>query len=108
MTTEIKLIPTDNLISIIPFIKQLNPTLPETTFKTRLEEMIAQGYQCAGLYIDNQLIGICGLWIMTKLYVGKHIEPDNVFCYVANATVCVNRVLAPEGEFLSSAQPTLA
>ncbi|WP_411725845.1 GNAT family N-acetyltransferase [Methyloglobulus sp.] len=79
MSTEIKLIPTDNLISIIPLIKLLNPALPETMFKTRLEEMIAQGYQCAGLYIDNKLIGICGLWIMTKLYVGKHIEPDNVF-----------------------------
>ncbi|EQD69526.1 GCN5-related N-acetyltransferase, partial [mine drainage metagenome] len=37
-----------------------------------------QGYQCAGLYDDGRLIGICGLWILTKYYVGKHIEPDNV------------------------------
>jgi GNAT superfamily N-acetyltransferase len=79
MTTEIKLIPNDKLISIIPFIKQLNPALPETTLKTRLEEMITQGYRCAGMYMDNDLIGICGFWIMTKFYVGKHIEPDNVF-----------------------------
>lgn len=79
MTTEIKLIPTDNLISIIPLTKHLNPALPESTLKTRLDEMISQGYQCVGLYIDSRLIGICGLWIMTKLYVGKHIEPDNVF-----------------------------
>ena len=77
--TEIKLIPPDNLISIIPLIQQLNPSVPETTLKTRLEEMITQGYQCAGLYSDDQLVGICGLWIMTKFYVGKHIEPDNVF-----------------------------
>jgi GNAT superfamily N-acetyltransferase len=79
MTTEIKLIPKDQLIAIIPLIKHLNPTLYETTLKTRLEEMITQGYQCAGLYIDQQLIGLCGMWIMTKFYVGKHIEPDNVF-----------------------------
>jgi GNAT superfamily N-acetyltransferase len=79
MTTEIKLIPKDKLVSIIPLIQRLNPTVPETILKTRLEEMVAQGYQCAGLYIDNQLIGICGMWIMTKFYVGKHIEPDNVF-----------------------------
>jgi GNAT superfamily N-acetyltransferase len=76
---EIKLIPNDKLISIIPLIKKLNPTIPETTLNIRLEEMIAQGYQCAGLYKGNKLIGICGLWIMTKFYVGKHIEPDNVF-----------------------------
>lgn len=79
MTTEIKLIPTDNLISIIPLIKLLNPSFPESTLKIRLEEMIGQGYQCAGLYFDNQLVGVCGLWVMTKFYVGKHIEPDNVF-----------------------------
>jgi GNAT superfamily N-acetyltransferase len=79
MKTEIKLIPPDNLISITPLIKELNPTLDETTLKTRLEEMVAQGYRCAGMYIEGQLIGICGLWIMTKFYVGKHIEPDNVF-----------------------------
>ncbi len=79
MVTEIEIIPTENLISIIPLIKRLNPALSETIIKTRLEEMVGQGYQCAGLYHDNELIGICGLWIITKLYVGKHIEPDNVF-----------------------------
>jgi GNAT superfamily N-acetyltransferase len=79
MTIEIKLIPKDQLISIIFLIKHLNPTLSETTLKTRLDEMIGQGYQCAGLYLDDQLIGICGIWIMTKFYVGKHIEPDNVY-----------------------------
>lgn len=79
MTTEIKLISEDKLVSIIPLIQQLNPSLPEATLKIRLEEMIVQGYQCAGLYIENQLIGICGIWMMTKFYVGKHIEADNVF-----------------------------
>ena len=79
MPHKIKLIPKDQLISIIPLIKHLNPTLSETTLKTRLDEMLDQAYQCAGLYLDDQLIGICGFWIMTKFYVGKHIEPDNVF-----------------------------
>jgi GNAT superfamily N-acetyltransferase len=76
---EIKLIPKDKLVSIIPFIKELNPNIPESTLKTRIDEMVVQGYQCAGLYNDGILIGICGLWVMTKFYVGKHIEPDNVF-----------------------------
>ncbi len=79
MTTEIKLIQKYKLVSIIPLIQLLNPNVPETTLTIRLEEMIAQGYQCAGLYLDKQLIGICGIWIMTKFYIGKHIEPDNVY-----------------------------
>ena len=40
--------------------------------------MVEQGYQCVGIYSGDKLIGICGLWILTKYYVGKHIEPDNV------------------------------
>jgi GNAT superfamily N-acetyltransferase len=79
MTIEIQLIPTDNLISIIPLIQLINPSLPESELEDRLKEMVTQGYQCAGLYFENRLIGICGLWIVTKFYVGKHIEPDNVF-----------------------------
>jgi GNAT superfamily N-acetyltransferase len=79
MTSEINLIPNDKLVSIIPLIQQLNPTIPETTLTIRLEEMVNQGYQCIGLYLDEQLIGICGMWMMTKFYVGKHIEPDNVY-----------------------------
>ena len=79
MAIEIKLIVKERLISILPLAKLINPTLPEATLKSRLEDMVAQGYQCAGVYSDNQLVGICGLWILTKFYVGKHIEPDNVF-----------------------------
>lgn len=78
MAIEIRLIPQEQIHSIIPLTQLLNPSLPETILKSRLDEMVAQGYRCAGLYLEDNLIGICGLWIMTKLYVGKYIEPDNV------------------------------
>lgn len=79
MAANIKIIPKNDFTTILPLIQLLNPTLPENTLRTRLNEMAAQAYQCAGFYLDDQLIGICGFWIMTKFYVGKHIEPDNVF-----------------------------
>jgi GNAT superfamily N-acetyltransferase len=28
--------------------------------------------------MGDQLIGMSGLWLLNKYYVGKHIEPDNV------------------------------
>ena len=40
--------------------------------------MIGQGYQCAGAYIGERLVGICGLWVATRFYCGKYLEPDNV------------------------------
>jgi hypothetical protein len=30
------------------------------------------------MYNEERLIGICGLWYMTRHYVGKSIEPDHV------------------------------
>ena len=75
---EIKLIASDQIFSIIPLLQTLNPAISETVLQDRLNEMVEQGYQCAGIYSDQHVIGICGLWILTKYYVGKHIEPDNV------------------------------
>ena len=74
----IKLIDTDKLYSIIPLLRVLNEKIDEDTLKQRLEEMIRQGYQCVGIYDQEMLAGISGLWFLTKYYVGKHIEPDNV------------------------------
>jgi GNAT superfamily N-acetyltransferase len=78
ISIKIKLIASEQIFSIIPLLQTLNPTISESVLQGRLNEMVDQGYQCAGVYSDDKLIGICGLWIITKYYVGKHIEPDNV------------------------------
>ena len=75
---EIKLIKKEEIFSIIPLLKVLNSQIADDTLKHRLTEMVSQGYECVGVYEQKKLIGICGLWILTKHYVGKHIEPDNV------------------------------
>ena len=56
----------------------LDESLNETLLKERLGEMLGQNYRCIGIYDNEKLIGICGIWILTKYYVGKYIEPDNV------------------------------
>jgi len=63
---------------IIPFLRLLNEKISVETLTERLEEMKHQAYECVGVFENGELIGISGLWIMTKYYVGKHIEPDNV------------------------------
>lgn len=79
MSLSIELIPGENLELIVPLLLLANPDVEEQTLKQRLNEMREQGYQCAGVFDQGELIAICGLWILTKYYVGKHIEPDNVF-----------------------------
>lgn len=65
--------------SIVPLLAQLNPRISDDVLESRLKDMILQGYQCVGVFDIDKLIGISGIWMLTKYYVGKHIEPDNVF-----------------------------
>jgi GNAT superfamily N-acetyltransferase len=75
---EFRFIKNENIYSIIPLLQVLNKKVSEEVLKTRLDEMIKQKYKCIGIFDDKQLVGICGIWILTKYYVGKHIEPDNI------------------------------
>ena len=77
-TVTVRLIPTNRLSVILPLVKILNPGIEEDLLARRLEEMPGQGYRCAGAYQNEQLVGICGLWVTTRFYCGRMIEPDNV------------------------------
>jgi len=74
----IQLIPNDQMDSIIPLLQMLNDSIAEHILQKRIKEMVSQGYQCVGVFDKDRLVGICGLWLLTKYYVGKHLEPDNV------------------------------
>lgn len=75
---EIKLIPTKDILTILPLLKKLNKITSEKILKQRLLEMTTQHYKCVGMYINDELIGISGLWFLTRHYSGKTIEPDHV------------------------------
>ena len=79
MTIEFKLIHESDIDSIVPLLMQLDPALAREIIEDRLAMMLAQGYECIGVYDSEDLIGICGIWTLVKYYVGKHLEPDNVF-----------------------------
>ncbi|WP_298539288.1 GNAT family N-acetyltransferase [uncultured Aquimarina sp.] len=76
---SIKLIPKQDIEVVLPLLKELYPKITRITLKKRLAEMVFSGYECIGVYKNSELIGISGIWFLTKLYVGKHIEPDNVY-----------------------------
>ena len=75
----IRFIEKEEIEMIVPLLGQLNSNIKANVLRRRLSEMITQGYQCVGVFEEGILIGISGLWILTKYYVGKHVEPDNVF-----------------------------
>jgi GNAT superfamily N-acetyltransferase len=78
---KIALIAKEQIHSIIPLLRILDPKIEEQTLNERLEDMLAHNYECVGVYDGDELIGISGLWTLSKYYVGRHIEPDNVIIH---------------------------
>jgi GNAT superfamily N-acetyltransferase len=74
-----QVIETEQILTIIPLLKKLNSKTPIELLKKRVLEMAnLPNYECIGLYIDEKLAGISGLWYSTRHYIGKTVEPDHV------------------------------
>ncbi len=76
MSVHIRWLTTTELPLIAPFLQQLSAC--GTTHPGVIEHLQSLPYQVAGLFVNQQLTGICGVWPLYKHYVGKHLELDNV------------------------------
>ncbi|WP_243735793.1 GNAT family N-acetyltransferase [Christiangramia sabulilitoris] len=65
---------------VIPYLKKLyrEPPSDEILHK-RLLEMFDQNYECFGIYMEKRLIGVFGLWFMTRHYAGRSCEVDHIY-----------------------------
>ncbi|SDX92454.1 hypothetical protein SAMN05444411_1125 [Lutibacter oricola] len=75
---EIKIITAEHILDALPLLKELNEFTDSEILKDRLISMSKQHYECLGVYFKQDLIGICGLWHLTRHYCGKTLEPDHV------------------------------
>lgn len=66
------------ILQVIPLLMLVNKKTPREILEERLKEMVKQNYKCLGIYKEDELVGICGLWFMTRHYCGKSIEPDHI------------------------------
>ena len=79
MNIHYKSIEKSNILTIIPLLQKVNTTTPKEILERRIVEMIElPNYECVGVYDNNKLIGISGLWYSIRHYVGKSVEPDHV------------------------------
>ncbi|MEM9680367.1 MAG: GNAT family N-acetyltransferase [Bacteroidota bacterium] len=80
MNISFKIIPKDQILTIIPLVYQLNQgRISESVLESRFLEMRDQNYECAGIYDGEDLIGVSGLWFCTRHYIGRSVELDHVF-----------------------------
>lgn len=85
MDVQIRIIPKKEILTILPLMMEYTEEkVDETILKERFLEMVEQNYECAGMYFNNELIGIAGMWFMTRHYSGKSVEPDHVYINTKN------------------------
>lgn len=64
---------------VFPFVSQLYPSMTQQECVARFDAIMAQGnYYLLLATLDNVHIGMCGLWLGTKLWCGKYLEVDNL------------------------------
>ncbi|WP_459213064.1 GNAT family N-acetyltransferase [Aquimarina rhabdastrellae] len=80
MELSFELIDKKDLEIIIPFIQELmgNQYSDEILIE-RFSEMFDQNYECRGIFYQGEMIGVFGLWFMTRHYAGRSCQPDHVF-----------------------------
>lgn len=78
-TVSFRLVGKEEIVSLLPILSVINPFLSEHVLKTQLGEMVEQGYRCAAAFEKERCVGVVGLWIQTRFYVGKHVEYDHLF-----------------------------
>jgi GNAT superfamily N-acetyltransferase len=75
-----RLISDSYLEQIVHFIEILNDyKIEKVLIKERVLEMFAQSYECIGIFDDDEIVGVCGLWYMTRHYSGRSVEIDHVY-----------------------------
>ncbi|WP_375239045.1 GNAT family N-acetyltransferase [Aurantibacter sp.] len=79
MNLEFRFLSIDYIDTIVDMVFLLdNEDISKSVLKTRFKEMFTQNYECIGIYASDKLIGVCGLWYMTRHYSGKSVEIDHV------------------------------
>ena len=66
--------------TFLPLVQELmEHSVEEELLKARFAEMFEHRYECHGIYVDDTLAGVFGLWFATRHYAGKTCEADHVF-----------------------------
>jgi len=79
MNIKIHPIAKENILEIIPLLQKINTKTPTKLLKERVLEMATYpNYECIGVFMDQKLIGVSGLWYSFRHYIGKSAEPDHV------------------------------
>jgi len=80
MNYKFEILDKKDILKVVPFVELLNANkVSKEKLNERFLEMVEQNYECAVIYLNTDIIGVCGLWYCTRHYSGKSVEVDHVY-----------------------------
>ena len=76
-----------NIAQIVPLMQDFTShKYADDELLQRLKSMFAHDYDCVAIFLENQLIGFCGVWYQTRHYSGKSCELDHFYSMLIKKT----------------------
>ncbi len=68
----------DEMMIAFPLIGQMYEKMDEATYYEYVKEMIEiNNFKMVAAFIDGELVGVSGYWILLMLYCGRYIQISN-------------------------------
>jgi GNAT superfamily N-acetyltransferase len=77
-----------------PLIKQMYPKLDIVAYKENINEMTEGGnYKMLAVFMDENLVGITGFWMLRRFYCGRYIQIGNMVVDANKRGAGIGRVI---------------
>jgi GNAT superfamily N-acetyltransferase len=80
MTSErlkVDFVTLEQVDEVVRLLCVLNTDLSPELAKERWLQAMQEAYQCVGAFVDDQLVGICGVWTLTRTYMGRSFDLEH-------------------------------
>jgi GNAT superfamily N-acetyltransferase len=81
------------MLSFLPLINQLYPSLSADDYSLQLDEMIPFRYSQVGVFEGKKQIGMAGVWIGHKFWCGKYLEIDHVIVLESHRSQGIGKLI---------------
>ncbi len=80
MQVQFRFLDKEEMPNMFPLLRKVNDYTETEILKDRILSMANhQDYRCIGIFMEDKMVGICGLWHLTRHYSGKSLEPDHIY-----------------------------
>ncbi|MFN7311241.1 MAG: GNAT family N-acetyltransferase [Vampirovibrionales bacterium] len=76
-TLKVDFVTQEDVVDVVRLLCLLNPDLSPELAEERWLQAMQESYQCVGAFVEGKLVGICGVWTLTRTYMGRSFDLEH-------------------------------